>query len=129
MTRSRSSARTRFTQSSVSGAREVNVVGMAQDQLGYYYPPEDYPQSELNPSDFILFNVSPALADVNVDAAALDATQLGFQGTPAHPLIDVVDPQAFDTRTQYSPPCAGLNDDAVAPEIGNAVLPLCPWYH
>jgi len=95
---------TRTIQSSVSGAREVNVVGMAQDQLGYYYPPEDYPQSELNPSDFILFNVSPALADENVDAAALDATQLGFQGTPAHPLIDDTDPNAFfEAGTQFYP--------------------------
>ena len=58
------------------------MVGMAQDQLGYYYPPEDYPASELNPSDFILFNVSPSLADESVDAAALNANKIGFSGTP-----------------------------------------------
>jgi hypothetical protein len=80
---------------SIGGAREVHVVGMAQDQLGYYYPPEDYPASELNPSDFILFNVSPALADASVDAAALDAHTLGFDATPQHPQMDDEDPQAF----------------------------------
>lgn len=80
---------------SISGASAVNVVGMAQDQLGYYYPPEDYPASEINPSDFIIFNVSPALADENVDAAALDANAIGFSGTPTHPMIDDQQPHAF----------------------------------
>ena len=94
----------RTIRQSITGPREVHVVGMAQDQLGYYYPPEDYPQSELNPSDFVLFNVSPALADANVDAAAADATQLGFRGTPAHPQMDVRDPQAFfEAGTQFYP--------------------------
>jgi hypothetical protein len=68
---------------------------MAQDQLGYYYPPEDYPASELNPSDFILFNVSPALADASVDAAAVAARQLGFAALPQHPQMADDDPQAF----------------------------------
>jgi hypothetical protein len=102
---------TKAIRSNISGPREIHVVGMAQDQLGYYYPPEDYPQSELNPSDFILFNVSPALADENVDAAALDATQLGFQGTPAHPQMDVVDPNAFfEAGTQFYPSVAESAD-------------------
>ena len=80
---------------SVSGASAVNVVGMAQDQLGYYYPPEDYPASEINPSDFIVFNVSPTLADESVDAAALDASQIGFRGTPTHPMMDDRQPHAY----------------------------------
>jgi hypothetical protein len=81
--------------SAVGGASDVHVVGMAQDQLGYFYPPEDYPFGELNPSDFVLFNVSPTLADETVDATALNATQLGFQGTPGHPLPADQDPSAF----------------------------------
>src|SRR4051812_49406106 len=90
--------------SAVLGASAVHVVGMAQDQLGYYYPPEDYPASQLNPSDFILFNVSPSLADENADAAALLATQLGFSGGPQHPLMADDDPQAFfHAGTQYYP--------------------------
>lgn len=80
---------------SISGASAVNVVGMAQDQLGYYYPPEDYPASEINPSDFIIFNVSPTLADENVDAVALDANQIGLSGTPQHPLPDDRQPHAY----------------------------------
>jgi hypothetical protein len=88
----------------VGGASAVHVVGMAQDQLGYYYPPEDYPASQLNPSDFILFNVSPTLADENADAAALLAEQLGFDGTPQHPMMDADDPQAFfHAGSQYWP--------------------------
>ena len=80
---------------SISGASAVNVVGMAQDQLGYYYPPEDYPASEINPSDFIIFNVSPTLADENVDAAAVDANLIGFSATPAHPLMNDNQPHAY----------------------------------
>ena len=103
----------RTIRASIAGPRAVHVVGMAQDQLGYYYPPEDYPQSELNPSDFILFNVSPALADANVDAAALDATRVGFQGTPAHPQMDVRDPNAFfEAGTQFYPSVVESADPA-----------------
>jgi hypothetical protein len=88
----------------VGGARQVNVVGMAQDQLGYYYPPEDYPASELNPSDYILFNVSPSLADESVDASAVVATELGFNGQPSHPMMDDENPQAFfHAGTQFYP--------------------------
>jgi hypothetical protein len=90
---------------SVSGAREVHVVGMAQDQLGYYYPPEDYPASEINPSDFILFNVSPALADASVAGAATAANAVGFTGsTPRHPVIDDEHPDYFlHAGTQFWP--------------------------
>ena len=93
-------------------AAGVHIVGMGQDQLGYYYPPEDYPASELNPSDFILFNVSGALADESVDAAALDARELGFAGTPGHPMMDDEDPQAFfHAGTQFFPSL----DEAASP--------------
>ncbi|MEA2272580.1 MAG: hypothetical protein QOI98_1288 [Solirubrobacteraceae bacterium] len=81
--------------SAIRGAHAVHVVGMAQDQLGYFYPPEDYPASELNPSDFILFNVSPTLADETVDAAALNAYRIGLVGIPQHPLPDDRNPHAF----------------------------------
>jgi hypothetical protein len=89
---------------SIRGAAGAHVVGMAQDQLGYYYPPEDYPASEINPSDFILFNVSPTLADESVDAAALNANRVGFTGVPHHPTSDDEKPHAFfEPGTQFWP--------------------------
>ena len=98
----------------VRGAREVHVVGMAQDQLGYYYPPEDYPASELNPSDFILFNVSPSLADENVAGIAAAATSIGFTAVPQHPRMDDQDPQAFfHAGTQFWPSRVEGADPAV----------------
>ncbi len=98
---------TRAIRRSVAGADAVNVVGMAQDQLGYFYPPEDYPASELNPSDFILFNVSPALADETVDAAAANALRLGFVAVPHHPRMDDRHPGYFFTAgTQFWPSVA-----------------------
>jgi len=81
--------------SAITGARAVHIVGMAQDQLGYFYPPEDYPASELNPSDFILFNVSPTLADEVADAAALNAYRIGLVGVPRHPIPADRHPHAF----------------------------------
>jgi hypothetical protein len=89
---------------SIRGASGVNVVGMSQDQLGYFYPPEDYPASEINPSDFILFNVSPALADQTVAAAAENANQIGFRGVPQHPTADDENPHAYlEPGTQFWP--------------------------
>ncbi len=95
----------RAVRESVAGAREVHVVGVAQDQLGYYYPPEDYPASQLNPSDFILFNVSPALADESVAATAAAANAIGFGGsTPHHPQMDDEHPDYFfHAGTQFWP--------------------------
>jgi hypothetical protein len=100
---------------SIQGAGGVHVVGMAQDQLGYYYPPEDYPASEINPSDFILFNVSPALADESVAAAAADANQIGFTGVPHHPTADDEKPHAyFEPGTQFWPTVIESANESVA---------------
>jgi hypothetical protein len=105
---------TKAIKASVRGASAVHVVGMAQDQLGYFYPPEDYPASELNPSDFILFNVSPTLADQVVDATAVNATRIGFTGVPTHPTPDDRDPQAFFTAgTQFWPSVVESADPTV----------------
>jgi hypothetical protein len=71
--------------SSVPGAR-VRVVGMAQDQLGYYYPAEDTPFTTVpNVSDHLEYNSSGALADENVMAAVAGAKALGFQAAEVHP--------------------------------------------
>jgi hypothetical protein len=89
---------------SIQGAGDVNVVGMSQDQLGYFYPPEDYPASEVNPSEFIIYNVGPALADQTVDAAAVNANRIGFTGVPQHPTMDDEQPHAyFEPGTQFWP--------------------------
>ena len=79
----------------IDGPGEVRIVGMAQDQLGYYWPPEDAPFTQVvNDSDHLIYNTSVALADENVDTAALLASQLGFSGTPTHPMTGAQDPAA-----------------------------------
>lgn len=62
----------------------VRIVGMAQDQLGYYYPPESYPFTVVNDSDHHIYNSSLALGEVDVNAHALNALALGFSPTPVH---------------------------------------------
>src|SRR5439155_25850881 len=51
----------------------VHVIGMAQDQLGYYYPPETYPWTFINNSDHQIYNASLLLGEANVNAHALNA--------------------------------------------------------
>ncbi|MHB8512057.1 MAG: hypothetical protein ACYDCC_07715 [Actinomycetota bacterium] len=66
-------------------ASDVRVVGMAQDQLGYYYPPEAAPFTTVpNNSDHLFYNSSLLLADGNVTAHALNAIALGFTPLPHH---------------------------------------------
>lgn len=66
---------------------DVRIVGMAQDQLGYYYPPEAYPFTFTNPTDHHIYNASLLLGDINVNAHALNALQLGLQPFPNHTSI------------------------------------------
>jgi PKD domain-containing protein len=68
----------------VFGGPKVNIVGMAQDQLGYYYPPETYPWTFVNDSDHHLYNSSLLLGEFNVYAHALNAVKLGFTPSPNH---------------------------------------------
>lgn len=63
---------------------DVRIVGMAQDQLGYYYPPETYPFTFTNPSDHHVYNPSLLLGEINVEAHALNASALGFTPQPNH---------------------------------------------
>jgi hypothetical protein len=89
---------------SVIGAHAVHVVGMAQDQLGYYYPPEDYVSTVVYPSDFLTYNIGPLLADANVQASALNATALGFAALPLHPNEGQQEPaRFFDPGVQFFP--------------------------
>lgn len=70
---------------SVPQAR-VRVVGMGQDQLGYYFPPEDLPFTTVpNTSDHLEYNSSATLADQTVLATTLNAMGLGFGASPVHP--------------------------------------------
>ncbi|MFN2614631.1 MAG: PKD domain-containing protein, partial [Actinomycetota bacterium] len=66
------------------GAPDVRIIGMAQDQLGYYYPPEAYPWTFYNNSDHQIYNASLALGDINVQAQALNAALLGFSPNVTH---------------------------------------------
>jgi len=68
---------------SVPGA-DVRVIGMAQDQLGYYYPAETYPWTFFNNSDHHIYNASLVLGEANVQAQALNARALGFTTTLVH---------------------------------------------
>lgn len=80
---------------SVPGAR-VRVVGMAQDQLGYYFPAEDTPFTTVpNTSDHLEYNTSGALADQTVLAAVAGAGSVGFSATPVHPTPGFQDPLAM----------------------------------
>lgn len=79
---------------SVPGAR-VRVVGMAQDQLGYYFPPEDAAFTTVpNDSDHLIYNVSASFADQTVAASAAGAAALGFSSAAQHPTPGVDDPLA-----------------------------------
>ncbi|HEY7150627.1 MAG TPA: hypothetical protein VH391_03005, partial [Solirubrobacterales bacterium] len=51
------------------GIRDVHVVGMAGDQLGYYWDQRDgvYPDAQIAQSDFEKYNLSSHLAQDNVD--------------------------------------------------------------
>ena len=78
----------------VPGAR-VRIVGMGQDQLGYYYPAEDTPFTTVpNVSDHLQYNTSGALADQNVQAAVTGAQALGFAASYVHPTPGIVDAAA-----------------------------------
>ena len=79
---------------SVPEAR-VRIVGMAQDQLGYYYPAEDTPFTTVpNVSDHLQYNTGGTLADQNVRAAANGAHALRFSDRIVHPTPGVIDPAA-----------------------------------
>jgi hypothetical protein len=77
------------------GARQVRLIGMGQDQLGYYFPPEDATFTTFpNEGDHLIYNSSLALADETVTGSMLAAQALGFDVTPAHPIIGMEDPVA-----------------------------------
>jgi hypothetical protein len=79
----------------ISGASAVHLVGMAQDQVGYYFPPEEAPATTVtNDSDHLQYNTSLTLGDVNVVAADAVARALGFGATYVHPQPMQRDPQA-----------------------------------
>jgi hypothetical protein len=99
----------------IQGASAVHLVGMAQDQIGYYFPPEEAPATTAtNDSDHLQYNSSLALADVNVNAAAQIADDLGFSGTYVHPTPMQRDP---DARSK-----PGVQFFAVAPGLSGLTL-------
>jgi hypothetical protein len=78
------------------GAQQVRLIGMAQDQLGYYFPPEDATFTTFpNDGDHLIYNSSLALADETVQASMLVGKALGFDIAPAHPMIGMQDPVAW----------------------------------
>jgi PKD domain-containing protein len=77
------------------GPAAVRIVGMAQDQLGYYYPPETVPWTVINDSDHHIYNASLLLGEFNVYAHALNAITLGFTPAPNHETNQLDDPGAL----------------------------------
>jgi hypothetical protein len=99
----------------IDGASAVHVVGMAQDQVGYYFPPEEAPATTVtNDSDHLQYNTSLTLADVNVLAASQVADALGFAGTYVHP-----QPMQRDPAARSKP---GVQFFAVAPGLSGLTL-------
>jgi PKD domain len=80
---------------SIHGARAVNVVGMSEDQLGYFFPSDTYSDAQMATSDFQRFNVGPELPDQTVAAAASNARALGFAARPETVTAEAFDPDAF----------------------------------
>lgn len=95
---------------------DVRIVGMAQDQLGYYYPPESYPFTFTNPTDHHIYNASLLLGEINVNAHAVNAVVLGLVPVPNHETIQFDDPlstleaglQWFPTRREGAVPAVEL---------------------
>jgi hypothetical protein len=86
------------------GGIDVRIVGMAQDQLGYYYPPETYPFTFTNPTDHHIYNASLLLGEVNVQAHALNASALGLNAMPNHETNQFDDPlSTLEAGMQWFP--------------------------
>ncbi len=86
------------------GGADVRIIGMAQDQLGYYYPPESYPFTFTNPTDHHIYNASLLLGEINVAAHVLNANALGFDATPSHETIEFDDPlSTLEAGVQWFP--------------------------
>jgi len=105
----------RAIRQAIRGADAVHIVGMAQDQLGYYWPPEMAPATTVtNDSDHLQYNSSALLADLNVQHAVTVAQALGFDASYVHPTPMQRDP---DARSK-----PGVQFFAVAPGLGGLTL-------
>jgi hypothetical protein len=100
---------------SIVGADAVHVVGMAQDQLGYYWPPEEAPATTVtNDSDHLQYNSSVLLGELSTQAAREDATALGFTAVVVHQ-----PPMQNDPTARTKP---GVQFFAVAPGLNGLTL-------
>jgi hypothetical protein len=105
----------RAIRQSIHGATAVHVVGMAQDQLGYYWPPEEAPATTVtNDSDHLQYNSSVALADIDVVETVNVARTLGFTASYVHPT-----PMQRDPAARSKP---GVQFFAVAPDFSGLTL-------
>ena len=95
-----------------TGADGVFVVGMAQDQLGYFFPAWAYPATFYYSADHYLYNTSPLMADQDVTASLSALRGAGFAAQPAQPLL----PGAYDFGRTAQP---GVQD-MVFPRSGSA---------
>jgi hypothetical protein len=83
---------------------DVRVIGMAQDQLGYYFPPETIPWTFFNNSDHHIYNSSLALGEINVQMQRVNAESLGFATQVTHVTSEFDDTvRAQHAGTQFFP--------------------------
>jgi hypothetical protein len=74
-------------ESGITGVDRVFVVGMAQDQLGYYFPSWAYPFTFYYSVDHYLYNVSPAAADQLVSGSRVALLKVGLVNSPISPML------------------------------------------
>lgn len=111
---------------SIRGMRSVNVVGMAYDELGYYWPTGHYTEADFASSDFDKYNISPDLAQESVDAATASAKRIGLKTAPATAAPDHLVPNALSLPgVQFYPTIVESADPTVEfyPSARKASLP------
>jgi len=94
------------------GAREVFVMGQAQDQLGYYYEPFAFPTTFVYSADHNIFHASMALAEGNVQTQITNGQKVGFATTPS-----AADPRGIDFTRLTKP---GIQAWAYPTPLGNS---------
>ncbi|GAC1411544.1 MAG: hypothetical protein NVSMB57_06440 [Actinomycetota bacterium] len=83
-------------------AEDVRIVGMAQDQIGYYFPPEATPFTTVpNNSDHLIYNSSLFMSDGNVAAHALNALRIGLVPKPHHETNQYDVPESLHEGVQF----------------------------
>ncbi|HEY7151168.1 MAG TPA: hypothetical protein VH391_05770 [Solirubrobacterales bacterium] len=99
------------------GIRDTHVIGMAGDQLGYYWDQRDgvYPDAQIAQSDFEKYNLGSHLAEDNVAASREAGDSIGLSSTAQSPFAELDNPNAFAEPTiQFYPNRVETTADTVS---------------